>query len=77
MTTFTLFQLYCFVIEDGININKNVYINPSFVIAIERANGLTKVITTKEEYYTTISEKLILRGLKDVTLLNNKIVMSN
>ena len=77
MKSFNLFRLECFVINEGIQEEKTAYINPAFVVSIEQYNGLTRIITSKEDYYTPFIPELIIKGLKDIQKLNDNMVLMN
>ena len=77
MTEFNLFRLDVYYNDGFERKEKTIYINPTFVVCIERKGGVTSIITTEGVYYTTYVPDLIIKGLKDVTRKNHQIVMMN
>jgi len=77
MREFNLFRLDVYYLDGLTRKEKAVYLNPTFVVSIERKDGVTCIITTDSRYYTTYVPELIIKGLKDVQRKNNQIVLLN
>ena len=77
MEAFNLFRLNCFVVDGAVRHEKVAHINPTFVVSIERYQGITKIVTTNNIYYSAYNDELIIKGLQDVWRKNNRIVSLN
>jgi len=77
MTEFKLFKLHCFVLDGLTRKEKTVHLNPTFVVSIERYEGMTKIMTTNGDFYPPLLDTLIIKGLSDIHRINHKMIRSN
>jgi len=74
---FKLFRLDCFIVDRGARVPTTVYLNPAFIVSVERDRSITMVKTTTETYYTEHHPDTILEGLSDITKMNNSLITLN
>ena len=75
---FRMFRLGCWQIdESGQRKDTTIFMNPEFVMGIEKRGHYAVVFMTFGTYYTTSRVENIEQGLSDVSRLNKRFVSMN
>ena len=71
------FMLEIWKVKGTARIESIIWLAPSCVMGIEREDGVTVVHTLQGMYHSTVLPEIILRGLEDVTRLNQDVIHFN
>lgn len=75
---FKMFRLGCWQVDArGSQIKKTIWLNPKYVMGIEREDDYTVVHMTFGTFYTYSIPEVIQHGLNDIARMNSMIINFN
>lgn len=73
---YSLFFCFGWYYEDGVKVEGDLYINPSYVVSVNEDVLGSRIRTILgETLYTELPVKMVARGLSDVSRRNKSLVM--